>query len=147
MAMTLDQIRTYCLARSESVAEDMPFGDGVLVFRIHGKIFLLARLDAIPPSVNVKCDPARALEWRERYEGIKPGYHMNKRHWNTVILDGSVPSADIRQMIDDSYELVSRQAAGSGRRHPRPSGRSAQGSKKVVSKANPAERSRKRGRF
>ncbi len=111
--MTLDQIRAYCLARPGGT-EDMPFGDGVLAFRVRGRIFLLANLDAIPPTVNVKCDPARAIEWRERCAGVRPGYHMNKRHWNTIVLDGSVPSADIRRMIGDSFDLVSHARPGTG---------------------------------
>lgn len=103
----------------------MPFGDDVLVFRVGGKIFLLAMLSSVPFQFNVKCDPERAIEWRERSASIRPGYHMNKKHWNTVIVDGDVPSADIFRMIDDSFALVaaptpSRRSAG---RHRTPAAR------------------------
>ena len=71
-------------------------------------MFALAALDEIPSAVNLKCDPDRALELRDRYEQVQPGYHMNKKHWNTVLLDGAIPDGDVKGMIDDSYELVVR---------------------------------------
>ncbi len=104
--MTLDDVRDHCLRLDPGVSEDMPFGDDVLVFRTSGKIFLLANLTRMPFQINVKCDPERALELRERYTSVIPGYHMNKKHWNTVILDGTVPAREVREMIDHSFGLV-----------------------------------------
>ncbi len=104
--MDIDTIREYCLRKPGKVREDMPFGDGVLVFKIEGKIFLLMRLETRPLSINLKCDPVRALELRERYESVQPGYHMNKKHWNTVTLDGTIPIKEVFAMIDHSYEQV-----------------------------------------
>ena len=86
----------------------MPFGPDVLVYKVGGKMFALVIPDDFPPSVNLKCDPNRALELRDRYEDIQPGYHMNKRHWNTVTLDGSLPAALLRELIEHSYQLVVR---------------------------------------
>jgi predicted DNA-binding protein (MmcQ/YjbR family) len=88
------------------VNECTPFGEGVLVFKVSGKIFALASLDQVPPTANLKCDPDLALELRDRYEEVRPGYHMNKKHWNTVELEGRIPAAELRRMIDHSYELV-----------------------------------------
>lgn len=106
MPLTLDDIRSYCRRKPGHVTESMPFGDDVLVFKVKGKIFLLANLVRMPFQINVKSDPELAVEWRERFEGVTPGYHMNKRHWNTVLLDGSVPASEIYRMIDHSFELV-----------------------------------------
>jgi predicted DNA-binding protein (MmcQ/YjbR family) len=86
--------------------EDAPFGDEVAVFKVGGKMFALVMLAGEPGSVNLKCDPDRALELRARHDAIRPGYHMNKRHWNTVDLDGTVADEDLREMIDHSYDLV-----------------------------------------
>jgi predicted DNA-binding protein (MmcQ/YjbR family) len=105
--MNLEDFREYCLTKPGAV-EDTPFGEGTLVFKVGGKIFALASLDDVPPRVNLKCDPERALDLRDRYEEVQPGYHMNKKHWNTVVLSGRIPAAEIRQMIDHSYELVAR---------------------------------------
>jgi predicted DNA-binding protein (MmcQ/YjbR family) len=105
--MDIEMIRDYCLAKRE-VEEGFPFGETVLVFKVRGKIFLLASLDTPVLQFNVKCDPERAIEWREEYAAVQPGYHMNKKMWNTVVVDGSVPARVIRQMIDDSYGLVAR---------------------------------------
>ena len=77
-----------------------------LVFKVGGKIFALASLDDVPPHVNLKCDPERALDLRDRYEEVQPGYHMNKKHWNTIELGGGIPEAELRRMIDHSYDLV-----------------------------------------
>ena len=104
--MNPDTIREYCLKKRGKITEGFPFGEDVLVFKVYGKVFLLLSLDVHPPTVNLKCDPERAVELRERYESVRPGYHMNKKHWNTVILDGSIPPREIREMIDHSYELV-----------------------------------------
>lgn len=103
--MDLDTLRTYCLSK-KGTSEDTPFGEEVLVFRVLGKIFALTPTDAIPGRVNLKCDPERAVELRERYESVLPGYHMSKKHWNTVLFDGDIPDREIRGLIDHSYELI-----------------------------------------
>jgi predicted DNA-binding protein (MmcQ/YjbR family) len=103
--MDLESFREYCLNKRQ-VKEGTPFGEDVLVFKVSGKIFALASLDDVPARVNLKCDPDLALELRDRYEEVCPGYHMNKKHWNTVELGGRIPEAEMRKMIDHSYELV-----------------------------------------
>src|SRR5438876_4046827 len=105
--MDLEEFREYCLAKG-GVTEGTPFGETVLVFKVAGKIFALAALDEIPATVNLKCDPDVALELRDRYEQIQPGYHMNKKHWNTVGIESGIPDAEVRKMIDHSYELVTQ---------------------------------------
>ncbi|MBI3586021.1 MAG: MmcQ/YjbR family DNA-binding protein [Ignavibacteriales bacterium] len=104
--MNLEAIREYCLKKKGKITEGLPFGEDVLVFKVNGKVFLLTRLNVHPLQMNLKCDPELAIELRERYEAVKPGYHMNKTHWNTVVLDGSLPSKEIFKMIDHSYEQV-----------------------------------------
>ncbi len=103
--MDLEQFRTHCLTKP-NVTEGTPFGPDTIVFKVSGKIFALASLDEVPPSVNLKCDPERALDLRDRYEEVQPGYHMNKKHWNTVTLQGGIPGTELRGMIDHSYDLV-----------------------------------------
>ncbi len=103
--MDLETFREYCLSKAKAT-ESTPFGEDVLVFKVGSKIFALASLDEIPARVNLKCDPDRALELRDRFEEVQPGYHMNKKHWNTVIIEGAVPVRDLKAMIDHSYELV-----------------------------------------
>jgi predicted DNA-binding protein (MmcQ/YjbR family) len=103
--MNLAQFREYCLSKPRAT-EGTPFGPDVLVFKIGGKMFALAALDEMPTSVNLKCDPDWALDLRDRYEQVSPGYHMNKKHWNTVEIEGSIPDAELRKMIDHSYDLV-----------------------------------------
>lgn len=103
--MNIEDIREYCTAKP-GVTESFPFDEQTLVFKVMGKMFLLSGLDADPLSFNVKCDPAKAVELREEYPCILPGYHMSKVHWNTVVVDGSLSDAILRQMIDDSYDLV-----------------------------------------
>ena len=103
--MDLEEFREYCLSKV-AATESMPFGEGVLVFKVAGKIFALAALDEIPATVNLKCDPDVALELRDRYEQIQPGYHMNKKHWNTVEISSGIPEAELRKMIDHSYDLI-----------------------------------------
>jgi predicted DNA-binding protein (MmcQ/YjbR family) len=103
--MDIEILREYCLAKKE-VAESFPFGDSTLVFKVKGKIFLLVSLDKSTLQFNVKSDPDKAVELREQYDSIQPGFHMNKKHWNTVIVDGSIPSKVIKEMIDDSYLLI-----------------------------------------
>jgi predicted DNA-binding protein (MmcQ/YjbR family) len=105
--MDIETLREYCLAKKE-VAEGFPFGETVLVFKVKGKIFLLVSLDQPVLQFNVKCDPEKALEWRERFASVIPGYHMNKKMWNTVIVDGSISGRILREMIDDSYYEVVR---------------------------------------
>lgn len=103
--MDIEAFREYCLSKPHA-AESTPFGEDVLVFKVRSKIFALASLDEVPPRVNLKCDPDRALELRDRYEEVQPGYHMNKKHWNTVEIEGGIPEGELRKMIDHSYELV-----------------------------------------
>ena len=103
--MTLDVLRDYCLS-FPGTTEDQPFGPDVLVFKVKGKLFALVNLDGPPFSVNLKCDPEKAVDLRERYAAVEPGYHMNKRHWNTVDLSGDASSDKLRTWIDDSYRLV-----------------------------------------
>lgn len=105
--MDLAQFREYCL-RKLCASEGTPFGPDVLVFKVGGRIFALASLDEVPPRANLKCDPDLALELRDRYEQVTPGYHMNKKHWNTVEIGTGIPDADLRKMIDHSYELVAK---------------------------------------
>jgi len=106
--MNIETLREYCISKKD-VAESFPFGDDTLVFKRSGRIFVLANLDG-DLSINLKCDPAIALELRERYSSVVPGYHMNKKHWNTVYIDGSVPDKEIFSWIDHSYELVIKKA-------------------------------------
>ena len=103
--MTRDDVLALCLALP-AAEETYPFGDEVAVIKVGGKMFALVPLSEGPGSVNLKCDPARALELREAYAGILPGYHQNKRHWNTVDLDGSVEDDVVRGLMADSYNLV-----------------------------------------
>ena len=104
--MNIELIREYCL-KKKGVTEEFPFHEETLVFKVMRKIFLLASLESYPLQINLKCDPEKAIELREEYDAVQPGYHMNKKHWNTVVLDGSVPAVKIRDWIDDSYNLVS----------------------------------------
>ena len=102
--MDIEFLRDYAL-KKESTTESTPFGDDTLVYKVYGKIFMLLSLDT-PLQINLKCDPELAVELREKYESIIPGYHMNKTHWNTIIIDGTVPSREILKLIDHSYTLV-----------------------------------------
>lgn len=103
--MNIEQIREYCIMK-KGVTEDFPFDEETLVFKVMGKIFLLASLESIPLQINLKCDPEKVVELREEYEAVQPGYHMNKKHWNTIVVDGSVSIKKIFEWIDDSYNLV-----------------------------------------
>ena len=103
--MDIEKIREYCLSK-QGVTESFPFGDDTLVFKVKAKIFALANLDG-DPSLNLKCDPELALDLREHYPCVLPGYHMNKKHWNTILIDGSVPDREIYGWIDHSFNLVS----------------------------------------
>ena len=102
--MDILTFREYCLNK-KGVTEGFPFGEGVLVFKVLGKMFALTDVDAFE-SANLKCDPERAISLREEYEGIIPGYHMSKKHWNTVMMDGGVSDKLILELIDHSYDLV-----------------------------------------
>jgi predicted DNA-binding protein (MmcQ/YjbR family) len=102
--MFLDEVRKYCL-KKKGVAEELPFGDDNPVYKVLGKIFLIASLTP-PITINLKCDPEKAIDLRERHSEIQPGYHMNKRYWNTIDLEGALSDKLILEMIDHSYELV-----------------------------------------
>jgi predicted DNA-binding protein (MmcQ/YjbR family) len=103
--MTRDELLAICLDLP-AAEETYPFGEEVAVIRVGGKMFALVPLSEGAESVNLKCDPNRALELRQAYAGIRPGYHQNKRHWNTVALDGSVEDDVVRGLVADSYDLV-----------------------------------------
>lgn len=103
--MNIEDLRSYCIQKP-SVEESFPFGAPTLVFKVAGKIFLLVNIEGNPLQFNVKCDPEKALELREEYDCVLPGYHMSKKHWNTVVCDGSVQLKLLKQWIDHSYELV-----------------------------------------
>ncbi|HRX93563.1 MAG TPA: MmcQ/YjbR family DNA-binding protein [Chitinophagaceae bacterium] len=104
--MDIEILREYCLSKP-GAEESLPFGPDTLVFKVKGKIFLLTGLDNEPLRFNVKCDPEKALELREEYACVQPGYHMNKKHWNTIVVDGTVSSRLLKEWIDSSYKLVS----------------------------------------
>jgi len=103
--MEADEIREYCLAKHD-VTEGFPFGPSALVFKTSGKMFLLMMLDEVPLSLNLKCAPEKATELREEYGCVLPGYHMNKKHWNTVVVERWLESKLLKEWIDHSYELV-----------------------------------------
>jgi len=103
--MDVVEFREYCLGKPNTT-EGMPFGETVLVFKVAGKMFALMSLDELPATANLKCNPDLALDLRDRYEQVRPGYHMNKKHWNTVAIDSGIPEAELRRMIDHSYDLV-----------------------------------------
>jgi predicted DNA-binding protein (MmcQ/YjbR family) len=103
--VTAAALRSWCLARS-GASEEFPFGPDVSVFKVAGKMFALSGLDSRPLRVSLKCDPELAAALRATYPAIQPGYHLNKRHWNTVTLDGSLPDEMVVEMLEDSYDLV-----------------------------------------
>lgn len=102
--MHIEQFRSYCLEKA-GVTEEFPFGPETLVFKVMGKLFALTHISYFE-SVNMKCDPEEAVLLREQYPAVKPGYHMNKKHWNTVLIDGSIPEALFLSWVDNSYNLV-----------------------------------------
>ena len=104
-AMSFETLRSYLLSKP-AAAETFPFDEETLVLKVCGKMFALLNIYGEPLRVNLKCDPDKAEVLRELFPAIIPGYHMNKRHWNTVILDGSISDEEIFSMIDDSYDLV-----------------------------------------
>ncbi len=103
--MDLPEAIEVCLGLPKA-EETTPFGPEVLVYKVGGKMFAATQPDEVPSRMNLKCDPDRAISLRDQHEGILPGYHMNKKHWNTIVLDGSVPADLVRTMIEESYELV-----------------------------------------
>ena len=103
--MNIETISEYCLKKKGAI-EDFPFDEETLVFKVGGKMFALIPLEKIPLQINLKCDPEKAIALREQYPSVTPGYHMNKKYWNTIRLDGSVPDRLIREWVLDSYRLV-----------------------------------------
>ncbi len=103
--MNIEQLHEYALSLPD-VTESFPFDETTLVMKAGGKMFLLVSLDADPLQFNVKCDPERAIELREEYTCVLPGYHMNKKHWNTIIVDGTLTNKQLKEMVLDSYNLV-----------------------------------------
>jgi len=102
--MNIEEFRDYCLAKP-GVTEEMPFGPDTLVFKVGGKVFALTDINTFS-SINLKCDPERAIALRDQFESIKAGYHMNKKHWNTVVLDSQISNSLLLELIDHSYHLV-----------------------------------------
>jgi predicted DNA-binding protein (MmcQ/YjbR family) len=111
--MNIEWFREYCLSK-DHVTEELPFGPDTLVFKVKGKMFALTGLDDVPGSCNLKCEPDRAVNLREKYSSVLPGYHMNKKHWNTILWDGSVPDTLILELVNHSYDLVRAASAGKG---------------------------------
>ena len=103
--MNIELFRDYCLSK-KGVTEEFPFDEITLVFKVMGKVFALTSLSKVPFQANLKCDPERAIELRESYAEVAPGYHMNKKHWNTVTFDGVLSSNLVLELIDHSYNLV-----------------------------------------
>jgi len=103
--MKLNQLQSYLLAK-KGTTEETPFGPENYVYKVMGKMYALVPLDVSPLTISLKCEPGQALFLRDLYPAVRPGYHMNKAHWNTVTLDGSIPEAEVWGMIDDSYNLV-----------------------------------------
>jgi predicted DNA-binding protein (MmcQ/YjbR family) len=103
--MDAEQLRDHCLSFRGS-EEAFPFSAEMSVFKVAGKIFALSRLDGDPLTVSLKCEPALAEQLRETHAAVAPGYHLNKRHWNTVTIDGSIPDRPLEDMVEDSYDLI-----------------------------------------
>lgn len=103
--MNIETLREYCLSKP-GVEESLPFGPDTLVFKVSAKIFLLTGLNSDDLRFNVKCNPGKAVELREEYSCVLPGFHMNKKHWNTIVADGSVSNKQLKEWIDWSYDLV-----------------------------------------
>lgn len=103
--MELKQLAGYLLSK-KGATEETPFGPEALVYKVMGKMFALVAWQADPLTLTLKCEPGQALLWRDVYPAVRPGYHMNKAHWNTLTLDGTIPTAELLGMIDDSYDLV-----------------------------------------
>jgi predicted DNA-binding protein (MmcQ/YjbR family) len=105
--MNIEELRDYVLSLKD-VDESFPFGEDTLVFKTSNKIFLLVSLSSFPLQFNVKCNPEKAIELREEYSCILPGYHMNKKHWNTIIVDGTLTNSQLKGFIKDSFELIAK---------------------------------------
>ena len=103
--MNIEELRDYCLSKPQ-VTESFPFDESTLVFKVGGKMFALTGLEKFPPAINLKCDPNYALELRESYEVIQPGFHMNKKHWNTILYQENLSPELFKELIDHSYDLV-----------------------------------------
>lgn len=103
--MNIESLRAYCLSKPEA-EETFPFDENTPVYKVGGKIFLITGFEYNPCQFNIKCDPELAIDLRERYPCVTPGFHMNKTHWNTIVCDGSVPDKVLREWIDHSYELI-----------------------------------------
>ncbi|HQW45225.1 MAG: MmcQ/YjbR family DNA-binding protein [Chitinophagaceae bacterium] len=103
--MNAESLHEYCLSKP-GAEETLPFGPDTVVYKVGGKVFLLSGLDSEELRFNVKCDPEKAIELREEFSCVLPGYHMNKKHWNTIVVDGSVSTKQLKEWIDHSYELV-----------------------------------------
>jgi predicted DNA-binding protein (MmcQ/YjbR family) len=102
--MNIELFREYCISK-KGVTEEFPFDNRTLVFKVMGKMFALCDVESFE-GINLKCDPETAVELRERYDAVQPGYHMSKKHWNTIVIDGSLPDKLILQWTTDSYNLV-----------------------------------------
>lgn len=105
LKMNIEELRDYCLSK-KAVEESLPFGPEALVFKVMGRVFLIASLDSEPLQFNVKCDPEKAIELREEYNNVTPGFHMNKKHWNTIVIDSTVGDVLLADWITHSYDLV-----------------------------------------
>ena len=103
--MPIENLRSYCLAKA-AVTESFPFDEHTLVVKVAGKMFALFSLEKHPLQVNLKCEPEKAIDLRERYQSVIPGYHMNKKHWNTLVIDGELSKELVEELVDHSYELV-----------------------------------------
>lgn len=103
--MNIEQLHEYALSLPD-VTESFPFDETTLVMKAGGKMFLLVSLDADPLQFNVKCEPERAIELREEYACVLPGYHMNKKHWNTIVVDGTLTNKQLKEIVLDSYNLI-----------------------------------------
>lgn len=103
--MNIESLRAYCLAKP-GVTESFPFDSVTLVFKVGGKMFALADIEKQPLELALKCDPEKAVELRETYDAVQPGFHLNKTHWNTVTADSSLRDSQLSEWIDDSYGLV-----------------------------------------
>ncbi len=103
--MNVESLHEYCLSKP-GAEETLPFGPDTVVYKVGGKAFLLTGLDSEDLRFNVKCDPEKAIELREEFDCVVPGYHMNKKHWNTIVVDGSVADKQLKDWIDHSYNLV-----------------------------------------
>lgn len=104
--MNIEEFRNYCIAK-KGVTEELPFDEHTLVFKVMGKMFALTSLNRFPTQANLKCDPEKAIELRETYDGVViPGYHMNKKHWNTIFLENTIAPETIKEFVDHSFDLV-----------------------------------------